>query len=84
MKAEKLADAIMDELTEYTEETTEIVKEAVKETADEVKNDIRSNAPVGATGKYEKSWRSKKKSEDGNMVTYTVYADKRIPPCSSS
>lgn len=76
MKADELADAVMKELASYSEDTAEKTKEVIKEVAGDVKKDISGNAPVGATGKYAKSWRSKKTDESRDLVAYTVYATK--------
>lgn len=75
-KVEDLSKLIEGELTAYAKKSADVVKQAVKETADEVKNEISEHAPVGTTGKYAKSWRSKKTAETDTSVTYTVHANK--------
>lgn len=66
----------MEGLREYSEVTTELVKNCVEETSNEVKQQICDNAPE-KTGKYKKSWTSKKIEETGNSLTITVYSKNR-------
>ena len=75
-KVNELSGLIERELTAYSKGSTETVKNAVRESASEIKNEISSQAPVGKSGKYAKSWRTKKTAETDTSVTYTVYANK--------
>ena len=76
MKVNELSREIEGTLTAYAKTTAQKMKQAVKETADEVKSEISSNAPVGHTGKYAKSWKTKKTEETDTSATYTVHANK--------
>ncbi len=76
MKIADLSKEIEKELTLQMETSTKAVKQAIKETATEVKNDIAEHAPVGRSGRYAKSWRTRKTGETLTSVTYTVYAGK--------
>lgn len=75
-KVNELSGLIEKELTAYRENSTDVVKKSVKEAATEIKNEISDHAPVGTSGKYAKSWRTKKTAETDTSVTYTVYANK--------
>ena len=75
-KVDELSGLIEKELTAYMKDSTDVVKKSVKEEATEIKKDISDNAPIGRTGKYAKSWRTKKTAETDTSVTYTVYANK--------
>ena len=80
MKVSELSKEIEKELTLYSETSTEAVKNAVREAAGELKEDISGNAPVGASGDYAKSWRTKVTEETQTSITYTVHAGKRGYP----
>ena len=73
---EELSGEIEKELNAYAEGCTDVVKKSVKDTASDIKKDIEAKAPVGATGKYAKSWRTKKTTETGSSVSYVVHANK--------
>lgn len=73
---EELSGAIEKELNAYAEKSVDVVKKAVKDTATDIKKDISNRAPVGATGKYAKSWRTKKTAETDSSVSYVVHANK--------
>ena len=60
-----MAEAVMEGLTEYNELATETVKK-----------DIGANAPV-KTGRYAKSWRTKKTKESSTELEVTVYSPSR-------
>ena len=72
-----LADAVMDGLKEYASLTTDTVKDAVNASAKTVKKDIQTNAPK-RTGRYKKSWRTKKTAETSNSLTVTVRGGGRV------
>jgi hypothetical protein len=76
MRIEDMSSAIESELNAYAEDSAVTVKKAVKDTANEIKKDISANAPVGATGKYARSWRAKKTNETDTSISYTVHATK--------
>lgn len=73
---DKMSDAIMAGLKEYADLATDTVKEAVKDSAKTVKKEIQENAPK-RTGRYRKSWTSKKTTENSNSMTVTVYSKDR-------
>ncbi|MCD7751012.1 MAG: HK97 gp10 family phage protein [Lachnospiraceae bacterium] len=68
-----LADTITESLTEYADLATDDMKSAVQKAAKTVKDQIRETAPKD-TGKYAKSWTTKKTSESSVAVEYTVYS----------
>lgn len=76
VKADGLCDAVMEGLMEYASLTTDTVKDAVKVSAKTVKKEIQANAPQ-RTGRYKKSWTSKKTAENSNSMTVTVYSKDR-------
>ena len=71
-----MAEAIMEGLKEYADLATDTVKEAVQKSAKTVKKEIQANAPK-RTGRYKKSWTSKKTAESSNSMTVTVYSKDR-------
>ena len=71
-----MSDAIMAGLKEYADLATDTVKEAVKDSAKTVKKEIQEKAPK-RTGRYRKSWTSKKTAENSNSMTVTVYSKDR-------
>ncbi len=72
-----LTEAIMDGLTEYKDILNDDVKKAVKKSARKVKSEIKKNAPVGVTGKYKKSWSTKKVKESSNAFSLSVHSKNR-------
>ncbi len=72
----EMANAIMEGMYEYADVTSATMKSAVKATATSVKKDIQKNAPTD-TGRYKKSWATKKTAEGTNSVSYTVYSKDR-------
>lgn len=73
---DNLADEIMKGLTEYSDLTDESMKKAVRKTATSVKKEISANAPK-RTGKYAKSWTSKKTKETSHSLEMTVHSKNR-------
>ena len=71
-----LADAVMEQMEEYNKLATETVKTAVKRAGDTVKSEIRSSAPV-RSGRYAKSWTTKKTKESSTALEVTVYSPSR-------
>ena len=73
---ERLADTVMQGLTEYADLATEDLKKSVKKAATSVRKDISENAPK-RTGKYAKSWATKRTKETANSLEMTVYSKDR-------
>ena len=73
IKPDQLVDEIMKGLDEYKDLSTEAMKEAVTEVARNVKKNIQAKAPV-KTGRYKKSWKTKKTEENNERLVCTVYA----------
>lgn len=71
-----MADVIMEGLMEYADLASDTVKEAVTESAKTVKKEIQAGAP-SRTGKYKKSWTSKKTKESSNGLVITVHSKDR-------
>ena len=76
IKIDELADAVAEQLEEYNKLSAEVVKTAVTKAGNSVKKDIGANAPV-KTGKYAKSWRTKKTKETSTEPEVTVYSPTR-------
>lgn len=73
---DNLADEIMKGLTEYSDLAETEMKKAVRKTAISVKKEISANAPK-RTGKYAKSWTSKKTKENSHSLEMTVHSKNR-------
>ncbi len=73
---DNLADEIMKGLTEYADLADTEMKKAVRKTATAVKKEISANAPK-RTGKYAKSWTSKKTKETSHSLEMTVHSKNR-------
>lgn len=73
---DQLASAVMDGLTEYADLATDKMKAAVRKSAKTVKDDIKGSAPV-LTGRYAKSWATKKTKESSHELEITVYSPSR-------
>lgn len=71
-----MADEIMKGLTEYAELADSAMKKAVRKTAKTVKEEISANAPK-RTGRYAKSWATKKTKENSHSLEMTVYSKDR-------
>ena len=65
-----------EQLEEYNKLSAEVVKTAVTKAGNAVKKDIGANAPV-KTGRYAKSWRTKKTKESSTELEVTVYSPSR-------
>ena len=76
IQIDALADAVNKQLTEYSKLSAEVVKSAVTKAGNSVKKDIGANAPR-QTGKYAKSWRTKKTKETSTELEVTVYSPTR-------
>ena len=68
-----MADEIMKGLTEYADLAETEMKKTVKKTATSVKKEISANAPK-RTGKYAKSWSTKKTKENSHSLEMTVHS----------
>ena len=73
---DQLADEVMKGLMEYKDLAVEDMKKDVQKAAKTVQEQVKSNAPV-KTGRYAKSWASKKTKETSDSVEYTVYSKNR-------
>ena len=71
-----LASEIMKGLTEYAELADFAMKKAVRQTAASVKKEISANAPT-RTGKYAKSWITKKTAENSHKLEMVVHSKDR-------
>lgn len=71
-----MAAEIMRGLTEYADLADTAMKAAVKKTATEVKKEISANAPK-RSGKYRKSWATKKTRENSHTLEMTVHSKDR-------
>ncbi len=73
---DQLVDAVNEQLQEYNKLSAEGVKTAVTKAGNAVKNDIGANAPR-KSGRYAKSWRTKKTKETSTELQVTVYSPTR-------
>ncbi len=71
-----MASEIMKGLQEYSELADTAMKKAVRKTAASVKKEISANAPK-RTGKYAKSWTTKKVKENSHSLEITVHSKDR-------
>lgn len=71
-----LASEVMKGLTEYAELADAGMKRAVRKTATSVKNEISANAPV-KSGRYKRSWTTKKTKENSHTLEMTVHSKDR-------
>lgn len=71
-----LADAVMEELAEYNKLVEETMKKAVTKAGQTVRKEIQAGAPE-RSGKYAKSWRTKKTRESSRVLEVTVYSPSR-------
>ena len=76
VSVEGLVDAVMEELTEYNKLAEGTMKKAVTKAGQTVRKEIQSGAPV-KSGKYAKSWRTKKTKESSRALEVTVYSPSR-------
>lgn len=73
---DSMTDEIMKGLREYADLADDEMKNAVRKTAKSVKDEITSNAPK-RTGKYAKSWTTKKTKENSHSLEMTVHSKDR-------
>ena len=76
IKAENLADAVMDGLKDYARLATDDLKAAVKEAGQFARKELRTTAPK-KTGAYRKSWTYKVIGETANTINVTVHSKDR-------
>ncbi len=76
VSVDELAEAINEGLQEYADLATEGVKTSVEKSARTVKEGISSGAPK-KTGRYAKSWKTKKTEESSTSLIMTVYSPSR-------
>lgn len=73
---DNMADEIVKGLQEYADLADTAMKKAVRKTATSVKKEISANAPK-RTGKYAKSWTTKKVKENSHSLEITVHSKDR-------
>jgi hypothetical protein len=73
---DNLASEVMNELSEYAELADTAMKKAVRKTATSVKKEISANAPK-RTGRYRKSWTTRKTKESSHSLEMTVHSKDR-------
>ena len=71
-----MAVEIMKGLSEYSELADDAMKKSVRKAATSVKKEIAANAPK-RSGKYGKSWTTKKTAENSHTLTMTVHSKDR-------
>ena len=71
-----MAAEIMEGLEEYADLADAAMKKAVRKTATAVKNEISANAPV-RSGRYKRSWTTKKTKENSHTLEMTVHSKDR-------
>ncbi|RDY30995.1 HK97 gp10 family phage protein [Lachnotalea glycerini] len=76
VNVDQMADAIAQSMAEFADLSNEVMKECVTETSKSVKKEIQANTPV-RTGKYKKSWATKKVKENANSLTMVVHSRDR-------
>ena len=72
----QLAQAVNERMEEYAKLSADVVKKAVTKAGNSVKKDISASAPV-KSGRYAKSWRTKKTKESSTELEVTVYSPTR-------
>ena len=76
IQIDQLVDAVNEQLEEYSKLTAQTVKTAVTKAGNSVKDTIKDTAPV-KSGRYAKSWRTKKTKETSTELEVTVYSPSR-------
>lgn len=77
VKIDDMAEEIMKGLKEYSDMADDELKKEVRKAANNIKKDIQSNAPVGATGRYSKSWAVKNVKETSSSIELVVHSKDR-------
>lgn len=84
VKIDQLDVAVMEELTGYAAGLSDVTKQAVNDAGQAAVDYIKENAPK-RTGKYAKSFKVKKMSENADGLQVVVYSPTRYPlPAHSS
>ena len=73
---DEMANTINKYLTDYHKLLTDDLKSSVQKVAKTVKSEIKENAPK-RTGKYAKSWSTKKVKETANTLELVVHSKNR-------
>lgn len=76
IRIDQLADTVMKGLQEYKDLATEDLKADVQKAAKTVQQQIKETAPK-KTGRYAKSWVSRKTKETSDSIEYTVHSQNR-------
>lgn len=76
IKVDQLADEVMKGMEEYAKLATDDLKTDVQKAAKTVQDQIKATAPK-RTGRYAKSWTSKKTKETSDSIEYTVHSRNR-------
>ena len=76
IQIDELAEAVNEQLEEYSKLSAEVMKTAVTKAGNSVKKGIGESAPR-QTGRYAKSWRTKKTKETSTELEVTVYSPTR-------
>ena len=76
IRVDQLAQTVSEQMEEYAKLSADVVKKAVTKAGNSVKKDISASAPV-KSGRYAKSWRTKKTKESSTELEVTVYSPTR-------
>lgn len=76
IKIDQLADTVMKGMEEYAKLATDDLKKDVQKAAKTVQDQIKDTAPK-KTGRYAKSWSTKKTKETSDSIEYTVHSKNR-------
>lgn len=76
IKIDELAEAVEKELEDYRDLTAVKMKKAVNDAGNTIKKGISAGAPA-KSGRYAKSWRTKKIRETSSRLEVTVYSPSR-------
>ena len=76
IKIDQLTAAVNKELEEYAALSAQTLKAAVTRAGNSVKETIKATAPK-ESGRYAKSWRTKKTTETATKIQVTVYSPSR-------
>lgn len=76
IRIDQLADTVMKGLQEYKDLATENLKADVQKAAKTVQQQIKETAPK-KTGRYARSWVSRKTKETSDSIEYTVHSQNR-------
>lgn len=71
IKIDELASAIADELANYSQDVADALKDEIKKAAKEGVTEIKAKSPK-RSGKYQRSWGSKKVYEDNGDIRIVI------------